>query len=229
MALSPPTGAGGRDVTVYPLTSANSTTVTELLKRIFRSGAFDFGNDATPVVEADQRLNAVVVYAGRNDRAIIERVLKQLDTDELPESLAANRPMLIPVHHTDATGIESVLRDVYQTQLTSGAPNPPIPIPSNASREVAAVIQQVNTAAEGPLMTLGVDESTNGIVVMAPAPLAREVAELVAELDEAAMNDTSRSVKVVRLKSANAEQVRQVLDQLIRNASSGRSSRRRGR
>ncbi len=167
-ALSPPSGAGGRDVTVYPLSSANSSTVAELLKRIFRSGAFDFGDSATPVVEADQRLNAVVVYAGRNDRAIIERLLKQLDTEEVPDSLAANRPMLIPVEHTDAANIEGVLREVYQTQLTSGAPNPPIPIPSNASRDVAAVIQQINTAASGPLMTLGVDESTNGIVVMAP-------------------------------------------------------------
>jgi type II secretory pathway component GspD/PulD (secretin) len=94
---------------------------------------------------------------------------------------------------------------------------------------VAAVIQQLNTAAGGPLMTLGVDTATNSIVVMAPRPLAEEVAQLVGELDTAALSDNSRSVKVVRLKSASADQVKVVLDQLIRDATQRQSTGRRGR
>ncbi len=223
-ALTPSAGAGGRDVTVYPLHTANSTTTADLLKRIFRGSDFGFGDLGGPVIESDQRLNSIVVYASRNDRAVIERLLKVLDSDEIPESLVANRPRLIPVEHTDAASIEAVLRDIYQTQLTSGSPAQELPIPRGASRDIAAVIQQINSSASGPLMTLGVDALTNSIVVMAPTPLADEVAELVAKLDEAALNDTSRSVKVVRLKSTSADEVQKVLEALIRDA-----AQRRGR
>ena len=228
-SLTPPAGAGGRAVTVYPLRSADSTAVADLLQRIFRRGAFDFGDSSSPVIEAEQRLNAIVVYAGRNDRAVIEQLLEVIDSDEVPDSLVANRPTMIPVKNTDAEAVEDVLRDIYQTQLTSGARRPQIPVPSGASRDVAAVIQQINTAATGPLMTLGVDDTTNSIVVMAPAPLVEEVSELVAKLDEAALNDTSRSVKVVKLRNASAMQVQEVLEDLIRNSAQGRSGRRRDR
>ncbi len=228
-SLSPATGPGGRSVSIYPLRSADSVTVAELLKRVFRRGAFDFGDSTAPTIEADERLNAIVVYAGRNDRAVIEQLLEVLDTDQVPDSLATNRPMRIHVQHTDAAGIEQVLRDLYQTQLTSGARGKPIPVPTDASRDVAAVIQQINIAAAGPMMTLGVDEATNSIVVLAPQPLAEEVAQLVGELDEAALRDNARSVKVVKLKSASADEVKQVLDRLIRDATQRQSTSRRGR
>ncbi len=47
------------------------------------------------------------------------------------------------------------LQDLYQTQLSSGARSKPIPIPSGASRDVAAVIQQINTAADRAADDLG--------------------------------------------------------------------------
>ncbi len=228
-SFSPATGAGGRSISIYPLRSADSVTVSELLQRIFRRGAFDFGSATSPTIEPDERLNAIVVYANRSDHAVIAQLLESLDTDQVPDSLATNRPLRIRVEHTDAGGIERVLQDIYQTQLTSGARSKPIPVPSGASRDVAAVIQQLNIAASGPLMTLGVDDATNSIVVMAPRPLAEEVAELVGELDKAALSDSSRSVKVVQLKATGADQVKQVLDRLIRDATQRQGSGRRGR
>jgi hypothetical protein len=65
---------------------------------------------------------------------------------------------------------------------------------------------------------------------MAPRPLAEEVSQLVGELDEAALKDNSRSVQVVKLKATSADQVKQVLDRLIRDATQRQSSGgRRGR
>ena len=222
-ALSPPAGAMGRDVMVYPLRSASSTTVAELLNRLFRKSGFGF-SDSSVVIEADQRLNAIIVYGGRNDRTTIERLLKLLDSEDVPESLVANRPILIPVKNTSASRLERVISDIYKTQLTSGGVKQQIPVPSGATRDVAAVIQQINTAASGPMMTLGVDDTTNSIVVMAPGPLVREVKELVAELDEAALHDTSRGVRIVKLKSTNAMRVKEILDAVIRDATRRRSS-----
>ncbi len=222
-ALAPPAGAMGRDVMVYPLRTASSTTVAELLNRLFRKSGFGF-SDSSVVIEADQRLNAIIVYGGRNDRTTIERLLKLLDSEDVPESLVANRPTLIPVKNTSASRLERVISDIYKTQLTSGGVKQQIPIPSGATRDVAAVIQQINTAASGPMMTLGVDDTTNSIVVMAPGPLVREVKELVAELDEAALHDTSRGVRIVKLKSTNAMRVKEILDAVIRDATRRRSS-----
>lgn len=215
-ALSPPTGSGGREIVVYPLHSASSSVVAELLQKMFRRSGF--GDSSSVVVEADQRLNAIVVHAGRNDRLAIERLLKMLDSDEVPDSLAVNRPHLIPVENTSATRIELVLRDIYKTQLTSGGVKQQIPVPSGSSREVAAVIQQINTASAGPLMTLGVDDTTNSIVIMAPGPLVKEVTDLVAQLDENALHDTSRGVKIVKLKSTSALRVKEILDTVIKDA-----------
>lgn len=221
-AMAPPSGSGGRDMIVHPLRSASAIAVAELLQKMFRRNAFD--TSSSVVIEADQRLNAVIVYAGRNDRAAIERLLKVLDSDDVPESLIANRPQLIPVKNTSATRIEQVLKDVYKTQLSTGGTRTPVPVPSGSSREVAAVIQQINTANTGPLMTLGVDDTTNSIVIMAPGPLVREVTELVAELDENALNDTSRGVKIVKLKSTSALRVKEILDTIIKDAVRRRAS-----
>jgi len=221
-ALAPPSAAGGRDLLVYPLTSASSSAVAEMLTRLFRRTGFDARDPV--VVEADQRLNAVIVHAGRNDRAAIERLLKSLDSDEIPESLVANRPHMIPVTNTTAARVLLVLKDVYKTQLTSGGIKQQIPIPSGASRDVAAVIQQINTASGGPLMTLGVDDTTNSIVVMAPRPLVKEVGELVQELDEAALHDSSRGVKIVKLKNTSPQRVKEVLDTIIKDAVRRRAS-----
>jgi type II secretory pathway component GspD/PulD (secretin) len=208
---------------VYPLHTASATTVAELLNRLFRRGGFGF-SESSAVIEADQRLNAIIVYGGRNERATIERLLKLLDSEDVPESLVANRPTLIPVKNTSASRLERVIADIYKTQLTSGGVKQQIPVPSGATRDVAAVIQQINSAASGPMMTLGVDDTTNSIVVMAPGPLAREVKELVAELDEAALHDTSRGVRIVKLKSTNAMRVKEILDAVIRDATRRRTS-----
>jgi type II secretory pathway component GspD/PulD (secretin) len=216
--LSPPSGSGGRDIMVFPLHSASSSAVADILQKIFRRASTGFGDSSPVAIAADQRLNAIVVYGGRNDRGVIERLLKTLDSEDVPESLVANRPSLIPVKNTQAALVVQMLKDVYKTQLTSGGVKQPIPVPSGASLEVAAVIQQINTAAAGPLMTLGVDETTNSIVIMAPGPLVKEVTDLVRELDDAALNDSSRGVRIVKLKSTSAQRVKEILDVLIKDA-----------
>ncbi len=111
-----------------------------------------------------------------------------------------------------------MIRDVYKTQLTMGGGRQPIPVPSGVSAETAAVIQQINASASGPVMTVGVDEATNSIVVMAPVSLANEVVQLVETLDAAAADDPSRSLRLVPLKKVNSMRLQQTLDLLIKDA-----------
>ena len=74
-ALSPPAGAVGRDVMVYPLHSASSTTVAELLNRLFRRSGFGFSESSVvdrgrSTAQRDHRLRRT--QRSRDDRTAAE-------------------------------------------------------------------------------------------------------------------------------------------------------------
>ena len=71
------------------------------------------------------------------------------------------------------------------------------------------------------MMTLEVDEVTNTLVVMAPPPLLEEITALVASLDTAAAENSTRSVKLIPLKPLSADRMEKVLDMIIRGGPSG--------
>ena len=73
------------------------------------------------------------------------------------------------------------------------------------------MLQQMNAAAAGPLLTLQVDRVTNSIVILAPQALGDEVAELVKQLDQKAEVEDTRRIGIVPLKSANVEQLEEAL------------------
>jgi hypothetical protein len=79
------------------------------------------------------------------------------------------------------------------------------------------MLQQMNAAAAGPLLTLQVDQVTNSIVILAPGQLGEEVVELVQQLDQKAEAEDARRIGIVPLKSANVEQLEEALEQLMRD------------
>jgi type II secretory pathway component GspD/PulD (secretin) len=187
-------GPRGRDYVVYSLRNASASSASGRV-----------------TVAADQRLNAIVVHGSRVDRETIEELLRVLDSPDVPDSLASNRPRLIPVKNTEAARIEEIVRDVYKSQLTQGGGRPPIPVPSGVSQEVTTAIQQANAAGSGPLLTLGVDELTNSLVVMAPATLFSEIEKLVHELDDVAVDGGAREMSIIPLKKTNTPRVQEAL------------------
>lgn len=224
------TSGRGRDYIVFSLRNASAERVAATLQQVFRTGAFGGPGAAFSrvVVVPDERLNAIVVHASRNDRETIEELLRILDSADIPESLASNKPKLVPVKNTSAERIEDILRDVYRGQLTAGGGRRPIPVPSGVSPQVAAAIQQANAASGGPLLTLGVDEASNSILVMAPITLSNEIEQLIAELDIASIGDSSRSLRLIPLEKTNSKRVRAALDLLLEDARRGGNRQRRG-
>jgi type II secretory pathway component HofQ len=94
---------------------------------------------------------------------------------------------------------------------------------------LAAALQQISQANTGPEMTLGFDEETNSLIVLAPAKLLAEVETLVQTMDTAAM-ESARTIKLVPLKQTNTEAIQRALDSLIQDGrSGGRRYRGRGR
>ena len=51
---------------------------------------------------ADDRMNAVVVRAPRGERRQVEDLLQILDSPDVPETLARDKPRIIPVKSTPA-------------------------------------------------------------------------------------------------------------------------------
>jgi len=211
-------GVAGGEFTVYLLKFASAPTVSKLVTDLYKSDLFSVRNRGAVVAVPDERLNAVVVHASRADRSAIENLLKVLDSPDVPDMLIGNKPRRIAVKHMRAAHIEQVIRDIYKAQLSSGGGRTPIAVPSGASAETAAVIQQINATASGAVMSVSVEDATNSIVVMAPATLGNEIAQLVESLDTAAIDDPSRSVRLVQLKKTNAMRVQQTLDVLIKDA-----------
>jgi hypothetical protein len=215
--------SGGRDFAIFHLKQANAVNVAETLQNVLAGGGFGLRGYGGASVVADQRLNAVIVQAGRNDMTTIENLIHTLDSADQSSGIGP-KPKLIPVKNTSAERIAEILRDVYKTQLTAGGARRPIQLPQQRmSSEMAALMQQISAASTGPEMTLGVDRATNSVVVAAPAPLLKEVEALVHTLDEES-NASKPTVRVLALRRINTKALGKALDNLIQEQTRSRRS-----
>ncbi|MGD9646727.1 MAG: secretin N-terminal domain-containing protein [Pirellulales bacterium] len=222
-SFSQRSGAGGRDFTIFYLKRANALDVADTLENVFRGGGFGFRSFGGPVIVPDSRLNALIVHASRGDLDTVEGLIETLDSSEVTESALGSRPRLIPVRNGDVDRIAEVLRDVYKTQLTAGAGRrrQRAPRREGMSREMAFMMAQMDAEATGPEMSIGIDYTTNSIVISAPPRLVAEVETLVRELDE--QSDASQpTVKVLALQKTNTQAVRRALESMVQEAQRSR-------
>ena len=232
-AMSPKrTGGRGNNFVVFSLRYTSAVQTATTLQQFFEAGGKRGGSSrsrfsSNVTIVPDQRLNAIIVHGNRHDRDTIEELLQVLDAEDSPEMLSANRPRLIPVKNTEASRIEDVIRSIYQSALKNGGGAPPIPVPAGVSQDVAVAIQRVNAASNAPLLTVEVDDRTNSLVVMAPTSLFDEIKELVQQMDTAANDDSTRRLKVIKLKSLNIRSLEKSLDMLTGEGGRSRSRRRR--
>ena len=73
-------------------------------------------------IVADNRLNALVVQASPMELDLIEQLLKVIDQEASPEPVQTmGKPRMIPVMHSRAEEIATVVRQVYANRITAGA------------------------------------------------------------------------------------------------------------
>ncbi len=181
-------------------------------------------------IVADTRLNLLLVYAQPQDIETVNQVLEILDQNEGPEEVEAQgKPRLIPVYNTTAEGIATVVKSVYSDRIEgAGGGNQPSP------QDIIKALGRGQGGGGGETqepekMTIGVDERSNSLVVRASDPLFQQVEALVRELDEQ-QRDSSKSTKIVSVKNANIDAVKQALQGVfgsdaITTSSSNTSSR----
>ncbi len=162
--------SSGGNFSIYPLKNAAASEVAEMLQQLFeKMPVAKRGSLSRTSIVADERLNAVVVHGRPADRALIAEMLQVLDSANVPDLFVSGPPMIVPILHTDANRVVTILEGVYASQIKSGGTRPRITIPRGIPAEVAVMLQQVNAAAAGPLLTLQVDQVTNSIVILAPS------------------------------------------------------------
>jgi type II secretory pathway component GspD/PulD (secretin) len=187
-----------------------------------------------PHIVADKRLNALFVNGTPEQVALVKQLLEVVDTESGPEEvLTFPRPQFIPVYHTKAETVATVLRQVYANRLETGPTNnrgqqdprqmmgfPPgfaerFGGRGGGDRGDNRSSSGQSAAGDLPKMTIGVDEESNAVIVSAQGPLLKEVESVVAELDRRAMNKPAENIAVVTLKRTNPQLVREAIANVL--------------
>lgn len=208
-------GTRNRDFSIYQLKNAGATEVSTTLKQIFNTsmGALSFGS---VVLVPEERLNVLIVYAGRSDRDRIEQLIQVLDIENIPDTKRAFQTVVIPLIYANASRVSRLISGIYRAQMTAGGSRQNVTIPKGVPAELATILRQINAAASSPLLTVEVQEETNSLIVKAPQSLVDEIEELVASLDESAQKNRSKGVTLVPLKKTNSRRVMQILNEILR-------------
>ena len=125
-----------------------------------------------------------------------------------------------------ANEVEMELQDIYRSLLTSPGGRRPLPVPIGLPADVALALEQYNAQIRSPLLTLGIDRTTNSLLVVASADLTEEIRKLVSEMDQAAGAAPAQGLKIIPLKKGNAEAVQRTLQQMIQDSRRYRGYRR---
>jgi len=212
--ISGPERSPKNDVAIFGLRNASAVDTARLLKDFFGELP-TWGRIGKVIVVPDARLNALVVYASKSGREVVQEILAILDDGEGESRARLDEPRIIPVKNSSANRILSVLQTIYKTQLNSGAGRrKQIDIPTGVDPDVAAVLEQLNASSAGPLLTLEVDETTNSIIILGPRQLAEHVTSLIGQLDRGADQADARGIRVISLKNIRSELLSDVLRQL---------------
>jgi type II secretory pathway component GspD/PulD (secretin) len=207
----------------FRLRNAGAEQVAAILKDLFekmpsRQRTPGAASGTPLLVAADDRLNLVVVHGSRTDREVIGHLIQVLDSLDMTDALSINQPIIVPVRNTDADRILAILNNVYRTQLSSGGGRKPVPIPEGLPLQLASLLQQVNVATSGPILTLGVDTVTNSIIIFGPPQLRDQVKATITQLDRAAETEPGEEIRIIQLQKMSPARIQRVLDTFFKSA-----------
>jgi hypothetical protein len=205
-----------------------------------------FSASGTVSIVADPRLNALIVQANDDDLQMIDQLLGVIDREGSETEIeTTGKPRLIPLTYTDATEIAAVLKEVYAGRI-NGASSGGQQQRGGQEDIMRQMMQRMAGGGRGgsgggssevkgepAKMSIGVDATSNSLIIAAPEPMYIEVHELVMALDQAG-TQTQESIEVRTLHLANPDVVNTALRAILgdnvtaarsSNGSSGASSR----
>jgi type II secretory pathway component GspD/PulD (secretin) len=176
----------------------------------------------------DAQTNSILVQgASPEELRLIADLIEMYDRPEQPNAKASRMTKIFPILHSRASMIEETLKDVYRDLLSSNdkaleSSNPD----RNASRgqrvsfvdtsENEGRINQVRFKGQ---LSLGVDETSNRLLVSCPESLMQNIEKIVLELDHGAV-PAEQAFQVLRIdRSIDASLVQKKLMDLLKKPS----------
>ena len=184
-----------------------------------------FSATGTVSIVSDPRLNALVVQANDEDLAMVDSLLSVIDKEGSETQVETQgKPRLIPVTYVSAEDIASILKEVYAGRIngaSSGQQQQRQPSPEDLIKAIRGAAggggrggQQEAAKSEPAKLSIGVDTTSNSIIISAPEPLFKEVEELVLTLDQAG-TQTQQQIEVRTLHLANPDVVNTALQAIL--------------
>ncbi|MFP4104932.1 MAG: secretin N-terminal domain-containing protein [Phycisphaerae bacterium] len=199
-------------VKVFALKKADAAGVAEVIRSFYEAQQGTGG----VTVSVDERVNAVVVSAGKADMARIEKLVAKLDTKDVT-SVAEIR--VFTLENAKAPELAQILTDT----LTS---KPASPTETSANRQMLLQFitrskggEELITSAlqQGVLITP--DPRTNSLVISAPVESMPLLDSLIRALDSTAPK--MAEIRVFALQNAQASRMAEVLTSLFALESTG--------
>ena len=208
----------GKNFQIFVLRNAGAGDMADLLNQLFKDlKTARRGSGGTPtVITSDERLNVIIVHGSRADREVVGSLLRTLDSPDIADAKSINQPVIVTVRNTDAGRVLTILNSIYRAQLSSGGGRKQIAIPEGIEPELATMLQQVNAATSGPLLTLGVDTITNSLIVMAPPQLRDQVRSVIEQLDHAVETEPGEQVEIIQFRHSSPARIQKALDMLLK-------------
>ncbi|MFM8420027.1 MAG: secretin N-terminal domain-containing protein, partial [Verrucomicrobiota bacterium] len=209
----------GLSIHVFPLAKADARRVATTVQGLFRDAG---PNQVLPVViNADERINALVVSCGEIDARRIGELVRQLDTDQVAR---VSEIKVFPLDHARAETLSAILTAALNskpTPLTDQNPNAQSVLQFISRTEDG---QELVSAAlkEGILITP--DPRMNSLVVSGPVEYMGLLEQIIHRLDAASPQQAK--IKVFSLQNADARQMGELLTQLFRMTQTTTASQR---
>ncbi len=199
----------GLAIHVFPLSKADARRVATTVQGLFRENT---PNQILPVtVNADERINALVVSCGEVDARRIGELVKQLDTDQVAR-VAEIR--VFPLEHARAETLSTILTAALNTKptpLTEQNPNAQSLLQFITRTEEG---QELVTAALKEAVLITPDIRMNSLIVSGPIEYMGLLEQIIHRLD--ASSPQQAKIKVFTLQNADARQMSELLTQLFR-------------
>ncbi len=199
LAEGQPTPGGFKS---YSLRHKSSAEVGRMLSELL-------GRDAEMIVDA--RANRILVRGPEKAQQVARQLIAAVDQDArsqpgAPAANTANSERFVPLPWT-ANELEPALARIFGSRLSRGGP-------SRASNEFTVKDKT------GSAVTVRYDAGRGGLVILGPAALASQVAQLIQANDRSRTRSPGQ-VRTVSFRKADPRKVQQAVDAYRRGAAKG--------
>lgn len=243
------------DYRIFHLQYAWATNVASILNDVFKedeeSGRrryspfffdYEYGNQDTekprarlskrkPLrIIADSDTNSILVQGGDPAQLRkIEDLIKMYDRPQPTDAKSVRKTEMISLRYAKAKTVSDTVKDVYRDLLSSNDKALAGAHPDRPERFIRLVFEdeEKRQPTYKGLLSIGVDEVSNTLIVSAPAYLLEEISKMIKDLDEAA-RPVADSVSVVKIgPGLSAAQIEAAVGKAFGDSTSSSSDRAR--